>query len=207
MGFTAFLLYSTLNTLSFHSNTHTLTLDWICPQYLPCMQDPPYHLLPHARSPLLPESFANLSSRPRSDWQQHQIPLVTKIIEARFDQAVTDCPRANANSDLLSVRYDVRSGTRSSVVHASSLHGCLIRSVWATHSHGNQSVKRDRESKGGRTGGCEWLRWLVTDAGRSEWGCSTKEGADGWTGFNEFDNVFLSTASNLSYILSEHQSD
>lgn len=143
MGVTVFLLYCTLNTLSFHSNTHTLTLDWICPQYLPCMQDPPYHLFPHAHSPLLPESFANLSSRPRSGWQQHQILLIAKIIEGRFEQAVTDRPRANANSDLLPVRYDVRSGTGSSVVHTSSLHGCLIRSVWATHSHGNQSVKRD----------------------------------------------------------------
>lgn len=143
-GFTAFLLYSTLNTLSFVSNTHTLTLDWICPQYRPCMQDPPYHLLPHALSPLLPGSSANLSSRPRSGWQRQQIPLVTKIIEGRFEQAVTDRPHANANSDLLSVRHDVRSGNRSSAVHTSSLHGCLIRSVWAPHSHGNQSVKRDR---------------------------------------------------------------
>lgn len=142
-GCTAFLLYSTLNTLSFHSNTHTLTLDWICPQYLPCMQDLPYHLSPHAVSPLLPESFANLSSRPRSGWQQHQIPFVTKIIEGRFEQAVTARPLANANSDLLSVLHDVRSGTRSSAVHTSSLRGCLIRSVWAPHSHGNQSVKRD----------------------------------------------------------------
>ena len=122
-----------------------LTLDWICPQYHPCMQDPPYHLLPHASSPLLQQSFANLSGRPRSGWQQHRIPLDTKIIEGRFEQAVRDRPRANANFDLLSVRYDVRSGTRSSVVHTSSLHGCLIRSAWATHSHGNQSVKRDGE--------------------------------------------------------------
>lgn len=91
----------------------------------------------------LPESFSNLSSRPCRAWQRQQIPLITKIIEGRFEQAVTDRPRANANSDLLSVRHDVRSGTRSSAVHTSSLHGCLIRSVWAPHSHGNQSVKRD----------------------------------------------------------------
>lgn len=141
-GFITFMLYSTLTTLSFHSNTHMLTHDWICPQYLACMQDPPYHLLPHALSPILPESFANPSSRPRSGWQLHQI-LLTKIIEGRFEQAVTDRPPANANPDLLSVSCDVRSGTRSSVVHTSSLHGCLIRSVRATHSHGNQSVKGD----------------------------------------------------------------
>lgn len=50
----------------------------------------------------------------------------------------------------------------------------------------------------------------MTDAGRSEWACSAKERADGWTGFNEFDNDFfflLSTASNISSILSVHQCD
>lgn len=156
------------------------------------MQDPPYHLLPHECSPFLPESFPNLSSWPCSDWQQHQIPLVTKITEGRFEQAVTVCFRANANSDLMPVCYNVRSGTRSSVVHTSSLHGCLIRSVWATRSHGNQSVTtvcvRAREEE--QEVLSDWDGWWLMQGGLSGC-CSVKAGADGWTSFNEFDNIFF----------------
>lgn len=141
-GFTAFLLYSTLNTLSFVSNTHTHTHTWldlstVSPLYVgPSLSSP--STCSFSQNPLLifPVGLApaDSASKYRSS---------PKIIEGRFEQAVTDRPRANANSDLLSVRHDVRSGTRSSAVHTSSLHGCLIRSVWAPHSHGNQSVKRD----------------------------------------------------------------
>lgn len=72
--------------------------------------------------------------------------------------AVSQCPHANARSDLLSLLY-VRCGTKGPVVHISSLHGCLIRSVWSTHSHGNPKCREKRKERD-----CKWLSLLVNDA-------------------------------------------
>lgn len=197
MGCTAFLLNSTLNTLSFHSNTHTLTIDWLYPQY-PCTVSLPHHLLPHAHSPLLPESFANLSSRPHSGWQGHQIPLITKIIEGRFEQAVKDRPRANANSDLLSVHYDVRSGTRSAV-HASSLHGCLIRSLIPIATKVWKLMNREQGRKNRRL----WVTQMVGDWCREEWVGAAQPKRELMDGLIFEVNLIYFFAT-LSYIVSEH---